>query len=410
MEIDRIRLPFQEQIAFFRKKLNLPTERWDDIWQSAHDRAFIVAGAQNADLLDDLRKAVDAAIAGGDTLQDFRKNFKGIVKKHGWSGWTGEGTKAGEAWRTRVIYQTNVASSHAAGRWQQLNDPDLLKLRPWWRYVHNDSVLSPRPHHKAWGDARLTLPHDHPFWKTHFPPNGWGCRCRVTAVAAPGENDATTPPDGWDTRTGKGLMPGIDKGWDYAPGANAATPLRELVDRKLINLDAHIGAAMSDTLRPALLAEHAQAFAQWADALLMPKGELMQVGALSATVVEKLSASSVTPSSAVLAVRDEDVLHTHRDSKTDALPWEWYRELPLHVASPRAVLWDKTDPAGALLLVFDVAGETGKLVVKVDYEIEVRGLDGIKRKRKANILRSGKLFDPNALRDPISYELLDGEL
>ncbi|WP_413879007.1 hypothetical protein [Candidatus Aalborgicola defluviihabitans] len=27
-------------------KLNLPTERWDDIKAAAHDRAFIVAGAQ----------------------------------------------------------------------------------------------------------------------------------------------------------------------------------------------------------------------------------------------------------------------------------------------------------------------------------------------------------------------------
>jgi len=39
---------FQQQIDFFRAKLNLPTERWDDVKQSAHDRAFMVAGAQKA--------------------------------------------------------------------------------------------------------------------------------------------------------------------------------------------------------------------------------------------------------------------------------------------------------------------------------------------------------------------------
>ena len=89
-----------------------------------------------------------------------------------WTGWTGEGTKAGEAWRTRVIYQTNLMTSYAAGRRAQLLDPDLVKRRPFWRYVHNDSVTHPRPHHKSWGDMRLTLRHDHPFWETHFPPNG----------------------------------------------------------------------------------------------------------------------------------------------------------------------------------------------------------------------------------------------
>ena len=95
------------------------------------------------------------------------------------------GSKAGEAWRTRVIYQTNLMTSYAAGRRAQLLDPDLVERRPFWRYVHNDSVTHPRPQHKRWGDMKLTLRHDHPFWETHFPPNGWGCKCRVVAVAAP---------------------------------------------------------------------------------------------------------------------------------------------------------------------------------------------------------------------------------
>ncbi|MDE2442099.1 MAG: head morphogenesis protein, partial [Betaproteobacteria bacterium] len=57
--------PFAEQLDFFRAKLNLPTDRWDDIQRAAHDRAFIVAGAGEADLLADLRAAVDKAIAEG---------------------------------------------------------------------------------------------------------------------------------------------------------------------------------------------------------------------------------------------------------------------------------------------------------------------------------------------------------
>jgi hypothetical protein len=49
--------PFAEQLAFFRQKLNLPTEAWDDITLAAHDRAFVVAGAQGADLLADLNSS-----------------------------------------------------------------------------------------------------------------------------------------------------------------------------------------------------------------------------------------------------------------------------------------------------------------------------------------------------------------
>ncbi len=252
----RIRLPFREQIDFFRRKLSLPTERWDDILKSAHDRAFIVAGAMSADLLDDLRQAVDGAISGGTTLDQFRKQFRDIVQKRGWHGWTGEGTQAGEAWRTRVIYNTNVATSYAAGRWQQIHDPDLIKVRPYWRYVHNDAVTFPRPLHKRWGDEGLTLRHDHPFWQSHFPPNGWGCRCRVKAVRGPREGDATEPPAGWDVKLPKtGAPDGIDKGWDYAPGQNAETALRDLVEKKLIKLHPAIGAALAEALRPVLAKE-----------------------------------------------------------------------------------------------------------------------------------------------------------
>ncbi|MDT3668998.1 MAG: phage minor head protein [Aromatoleum sp.] len=244
-------LPFDEQIAFFRDKLNLPTEAWDDIWQAAHDRAFVVAGAMKADLLQDLREAVDKAIATGTTLETFRKDFRELVARRGWSGWTGEGTKAGEAWRTKVIYETNLRTSYAAGRWAQLTAADLVEHRPYWRYVHNDSVLHPRPFHKRWGDMRLTLPHDHPFWQTHFPPNGWGCRCRVTAVTGPKKGDATEPPAGWNARDTAGNIPGIDKGWAYAPGASLGE-LRATVEQKLQKLDPALGAALWADVGPKL--------------------------------------------------------------------------------------------------------------------------------------------------------------
>lgn len=238
--------PFQEQLAFFRAKLNLPSERWDDVWQSAHDRAFVVAGAMKADLLTDLRGAVDKVIADGIGIEAFRRDFFAIAAQHGWTNYTGAATAAGRAWRTRVIYQTNMQASHAAGRWQQLTDPDLLAVRPFWRYIHNDSVVSPRPLHKHWGDTGLTLRHDHPFWQTHYPPNGWGCRCRIKAVRGPAEGDATAPPEGWDAISAKtGAPAGIDKGWAYAPGARADMPLREMVSDKLITYPPAITKALS---------------------------------------------------------------------------------------------------------------------------------------------------------------------
>lgn len=105
-------LPFKEQIAFWQGKDLVPTERWNDLTRAEHDIGFMVAGATKADLLADLHAAVDKAITKGTTLAEFRKDFDNLVAKNGWTGWRGEGSEAGRAWRTRVIYDTNLQASY----------------------------------------------------------------------------------------------------------------------------------------------------------------------------------------------------------------------------------------------------------------------------------------------------------
>lgn len=228
-----LQLPFPEQIAAFRLRLGnlVPTARWDDLAGQAHDRGFMVAGAVKADLLADLAAAVDRGIAGGRTLDDFRRDFRAIVARHGWHGWTGEGTKAGEAWRTRVIWRTNMATTWAAGRRAQLEAGGFA----FWVYRHGGS-REPRPQHLAWDG--LALPPDHPFWATHSPPNGWGCSCYVVGARNEkgvrrlgGDPDKPLPP-GWDARDARtGAPPGIDRGWAHAPGATVAGAVRGLVPK-----------------------------------------------------------------------------------------------------------------------------------------------------------------------------------
>jgi hypothetical protein len=216
-------LPFSEQIAFFRRKLNLPTNAWTDIWQSEHDHAFVVAGANRDDLLADFRAAVDRAIVEGATLEQFRKEFDRIVEKYGWS------YNGSRNWRSRVIYETNLRTSYAAGRYAQLQE--LKRVRPYWEYVHSDAVEHPRPLHLAWNG--LVLDADDPWWEAHFPPGGWGCQCTVQGLNARDlkrkgkDGPDTAPPTVMETVTvGKrGPSPrtvqtpeGIDPGFGYTPG------------------------------------------------------------------------------------------------------------------------------------------------------------------------------------------------
>lgn len=77
-------LPFSEQIAFFRRKFSTKTDAWTDVYGSAHDNEFMVAGASRDALLADLRTAVEKSLDGG-TLETFRKDFAAIVARYGWS-------------------------------------------------------------------------------------------------------------------------------------------------------------------------------------------------------------------------------------------------------------------------------------------------------------------------------------
>ncbi|MDI1278028.1 phage minor head protein [Methylobacter sp.] len=240
--------PFQDQLDFFRKKINLPTERYDDILKSAHDRAFVVAGATKADLLNDLRGAVDKAISEGKSIEWFRKEFRSIVQKHGWEGWTGSDTAAGRDWRARVIYNTNLSASYAAGRYAQLTDPDLLQSRPYWKYVHNDTVRHPRPLHQSWSGT--VLHYTHPWWQTHFCPNGYFCRCRITAVTADDYKGYPAPDDGtyiYKDRAGVNhvLPKGVDYGWDYAPGASIGKSMQPFIETKIKTLPKPLSDALA---------------------------------------------------------------------------------------------------------------------------------------------------------------------
>jgi hypothetical protein len=209
-------LPFKEAIAFFRAKLNLPSERWADVWRDQHDAAFMVAGAMKSDLLADLRQAVDSAIAEGRSLKWFQSEFKNIVKRTGWE------HNGDAAWRARVIYDTNMRQAYNAGRYQQLQQFEF------WRYVHGDSRY-PRPAHQA--KHGVVLPKTAAFWQVWFPQNGWGCKCKVVGETAQSlkrkglsvsEEPAIAMRDWVDKKTGEvhQIPKGIDPGFDYAPGAS----------------------------------------------------------------------------------------------------------------------------------------------------------------------------------------------
>lgn len=236
----------QDAIDYLSKRQKTELSwHWSDVQKQEHMRAFTVAKMTSATLLDDVRKSLDKAMAEGQSFQEWRKDI--IPKLQGvWLGktygdlWDGmtpaeqagktpptpeERDRVIKASRLETIFRTNMFNAYAAGRYRQLKeDADIY---PYWRYVTaKDSAV--RPTHRALEGKVFKA--DDPFWSTHYPPNGFNCRCIVEAVdeydlemqdlkVQEGGNVYFDEENGQTIyRDAEGKEYPCDKGWDYNVG------------------------------------------------------------------------------------------------------------------------------------------------------------------------------------------------
>ena len=217
---------FAEAIAFLVDRLAVTPAEWlrlvREVDAAARDRSTGMTDAMVRDILE----AIKEAISEGETLGTFRKDFASIASRHGWTGPDGV-DPAG--WRSELIFRTATAQAMAAGRWRQIPEETADGDVPYLRYITAGDHRV-REAHRAWND--LVLPADHPWWKTHFPPNGWNCRCHVQILTKRelmrfGLKVGEAPPDNYVIRFVRGadgvkrpvqVPAGIDPGFAFNPG------------------------------------------------------------------------------------------------------------------------------------------------------------------------------------------------
>lgn len=180
-------LPPKEAIEFFRQKGFEPSFAWQDVWQEQHARVFTVAKGMSLNLLQVIRELVDKAIAEGITLEQFREELQPQLEALGWWGksvmldpQTGlqEVVQLGSPRRLRTIFEVNLRSAYAAGRWVRIQE--AKKTAPFLRYVQIQRPTK-RDEHQPWHGT--ILPVDHPWWDQHYPPCGWRCGCQAQQLS-----------------------------------------------------------------------------------------------------------------------------------------------------------------------------------------------------------------------------------
>ncbi|MDP2607956.1 MULTISPECIES: phage minor head protein [unclassified Oceanobacter] len=254
--------PPKEALAWFRAKGLEPGFDYRDVWREQHSHAFTVAKAMQMDVLTSIRESLDDALANGKTFARWKKELQPELEKLGWWGkknvvdpTTGEVIKAqlGSPRRLRTIYSTNLRTARAAGQWQRIQRSK--RAMPYLVYELGPSEKH-RAEHVSW--AGILLPADDPWWQTHYPPNGWGCKCRIRQVGqreyerlSESGNYLTTAPKittkEWiNDRTGEVLQVprGIDPGWDYNPGMHQAKALADNEQRSKNVMDNALDAPL----------------------------------------------------------------------------------------------------------------------------------------------------------------------
>ncbi len=179
------RLPPRRAIQYFKDKGYAISFNWWETYQTANARAFTVAKAMRFDVLADIRAEMDNALVNGITPREFVSNLAPRLKAKGWWGksvvqhpdGTAELVQLGSPHRLKTIYKVNMDTARAVSRHQV--QQATVSQRPYWMYDALEDGRT-RPHHAAM-DGQV-FHHDDPFWDTHYPPNGFNCRCRVQAL------------------------------------------------------------------------------------------------------------------------------------------------------------------------------------------------------------------------------------
>lgn len=207
-------LPFEEARSFFGSKVPLTAAEAAKAQGQAAERAFVVSGLARTDMVSDVLKAMQDAIANGTTIDQFRKDIALVLEEKGWTG--------AKNFRVQTIFRTNIQSAYQAGKWAQFQAAgDNLPLAVY------DAVGDgrTRPSHLAM-DGRAFARND-PIWAKWWPPNGFNCRCTVRLMSM-----AEAKVRGVKIESGAGILrgeqvsvgPGRDQvvrpdpGFDHNPG------------------------------------------------------------------------------------------------------------------------------------------------------------------------------------------------
>ena len=166
------RVSFSQAQTFLKSKVPLTKAEWEALEPKLRFRAFTVAVLGNADAIESVKHKLAETLTAGGGYAEFLKEIQHTLDTDAL------GVRAGY-WET--VFRTNTQSAYVAGKLEQAEKNGAkayqLMVIDDGRTTHICRSLLRK---SGYG---MTLPADHPFWKTYgFPPYHFNCRTSVRPV------------------------------------------------------------------------------------------------------------------------------------------------------------------------------------------------------------------------------------
>jgi SPP1 gp7 family putative phage head morphogenesis protein len=180
--------PHAEAIDFIRSKPAVASRVLGQLLPELRARAFTISGVEHYDTLQHVRDLVAEIPAGADwdttkaqIVDEVSPFFVGKLMGHDDEGnpirLTAAEAREHAARRAELLLRLHGFQAYAASAYRTMDaQRDVF---PFWKY-QSMGDLKVRATHAAL-DGKI-LPADSDFWKNHYPPWEWGCRCQVVPM------------------------------------------------------------------------------------------------------------------------------------------------------------------------------------------------------------------------------------
>ncbi|MFQ9035220.1 phage minor head protein [Hungatella sp.] len=143
---------FEEAVRYFGERVPVTPGQFYKIVEEYRGLAFTISGYTSVQVLKKFYDELLGAIEDGETMESFRSRMNSFLEEKGYEGVT--------PFQADNIFRTNTQTAYQVGHYEQMTDPGVLKLRPFWQYdAVNDRHT--RPSHLAM-DGRV-FPADSPY-------------------------------------------------------------------------------------------------------------------------------------------------------------------------------------------------------------------------------------------------------